>query len=736
MMNILRFDVRVFSSFAAVVVASTLYLQVAAAEAGWLDFGMRVRDRVESRAKSVSKNFTELMGHVSDSIDGAVGGDPEKLRRAWEEIEKTPAKIIEDAIPILKRTREAHEGVRTAKGNIRRGLHSARRKIERFVNRAGATVVPDARAALAVGKTERKNYESATGILGSTSLPTPAAAGPSDDEVAKVNAYARDCWNHHVGRFSREYQQFKMMMERRRRTGTSMDCADENIGWAELENDSPTEMADTKEEALGNTAAQRDPWANQDGLNAPAEDVWAATEVEAWDTGATDGDGDNALSYEGVGAEDGRDVYSVALSDALGGEPGSAKGYHQALNDLEQTEAEQRRLETEKQRQARLTEQRQRETEMADTKEEALGNTAAQRDPWANQDGLNAPAEDVWAATEVEAWDTGATDGDGDNALSYEGVGAEDGRDVYSVALSDALGGEPGSAKGYHGALNGLEKAEAKQRRLEAEKQRQTRLAEERQREAERERYARMVEQRRREMAERQRLRERTDLGRRKIEQQPQMQAQRQAQERERQKSSAKAHRSVVEPPSTAAQREATHRDPVQVYAAVAYTYLTRHFPGHPPYDYPQAPIFAWAGNADEARKTALAVCGAFKSAHPCEVKISKSLCAAVSPGSGDSSTRGVLDIGFGETPEQAVKESSGSTMKGAVFYGGPGTMLSRTWDHLYSCAHFQPPKCNEILVRWAPHARGSAIGPKLEKEYKDCSRQPVYLPWVDPSLL
>ena len=253
--------------------------------------------------------------------------------------------------------------------------------------------MPDKRAALVVDKASRNEYVARSDIFGKQRLAVPAAQGPSDEEVARVSAYAQDCWRgHQVGRYSHDFEQFRVMMERRRQTGASMDCSDGLTGrkdqeddteadpWAEDDGDHvPNEdawAADDSENQWDDT--QVDPWADDAGGSGTSEDVWAAAGPEeqrntaqadpwadpsegsdpsedAWAAGDTEyqqnvdadyGETEDGSPMNVTGDTDGG---QSDYDDALGDDWTSDNDYQAALSDLEDGETEQQRIAAEEQ---------------------------------------------------------------------------------------------------------------------------------------------------------------------------------------------------------------------------------------------------------------------------------------------------------------------------------------------------------------------------------------------------
>ena len=162
--------------------------------------------------------------------------------------------------------------------------------------------------------------------------------GPSAEEVASVIAFARNCWNHRVGRYSHDYDQFKVMMERRRRTGASMDCAEERAGQKGQEEHSSTDAVGINDDTPGTGNASADPWADE--ATGGEDDVWAFTDGEAQWTDNEVGHGDVEEGSLGNERVVGDAAVPIDTND----------NYQAALRDLERAEAAAERRQEERER--------------------------------------------------------------------------------------------------------------------------------------------------------------------------------------------------------------------------------------------------------------------------------------------------------------------------------------------------------------------------------------------------
>ena len=191
------------------------------------------------------------------------------------ETDRFSGKLVRDSNWVLKGLSSSVEASRDTATRIRRKLQSARRKIGRFVSRAGETVL-DARAALAIDKNERRWYESESGILDTRPLPavrvpvpsgtlvSGAAAAPVQDDdflpwrergTNPVGDYAVRCGGvYGVSRYGVYYSEWKRLMER-----YSGDCPPDDASqreWSAVLNefDAPDPWAPEQEEPPGENA--------------------------------------------------------------------------------------------------------------------------------------------------------------------------------------------------------------------------------------------------------------------------------------------------------------------------------------------------------------------------------------------------------------------------------------------------------------------------------------------------
>ncbi len=118
---------------AAIVTAAVLV--VVPAEANMLARGTGVG----GAAHSVKKNLEELADHADEFLGAVIEGDEAGAGQALREVLKTPAKIVRDTFPVLTVGAAAWDRLQTAG-----------RRIKRFAGRADDAVA-DARAALATG---------------------------------------------------------------------------------------------------------------------------------------------------------------------------------------------------------------------------------------------------------------------------------------------------------------------------------------------------------------------------------------------------------------------------------------------------------------------------------------------------------------------------------------------------------------------------------------------------------
>ena len=286
---------------------------------------------------SLKKNFGDLADQLGEMTDAVIEGDDEKARQAWQEVRKTPGKIVREAFPALKAGAETAERVQAAV-----------RKVRRFPGRAGEALA-DARAALADG-------EGTSAILngGALSLPklrrsrhgTSPAASRGWDAAPKETATA-------PAPRSGGWEDATQTAEDRKRQA-----------WAKEQrrmNERPARWEAARKEAERREAEQVRRYAN---------DYWARQEADAAARPNMDSLQPGTLAYDNyremMHAEDRSDGSGSAPDDysaALAGLPDEQYGvveddYQAALGEIEEREAEQERLaEEERRRQAELEEQ-------------------------------------------------------------------------------------------------------------------------------------------------------------------------------------------------------------------------------------------------------------------------------------------------------------------------------------------------------------------------------------------
>ena len=175
------------STIAATPLAAVLLLLPCAvpAEAGWLARGTGVA----GAGNALKENLGDLTDRFSEMLDAATSNNAAKAADIWEAVEETPGRIIEDAFPVVKAVLKLPDAVVSAKEGVKDRLKSAERKIGRFVARTGEAAA-DARAALAIGRSERDWYESKTRLLAKAPLqPVRVAAARSRPPLPKSDPW-------------------------------------------------------------------------------------------------------------------------------------------------------------------------------------------------------------------------------------------------------------------------------------------------------------------------------------------------------------------------------------------------------------------------------------------------------------------------------------------------------------------------------------------------------------------
>ena len=253
--------------------AVALLLSAVAAEAGWKPPAPGPTAAAVAAAAgigySLRKNQGELVEQAGRAVSASMEGDTKEVERLVAETDRFSGKLVVDSHPVLRGLSWFANTPRDAATRLREKLRSAQRKIGRLVSRAGETVL-DARAALAVDRTERRWYESESGILDTRPLPavrvpvpsgTPvsgAAAAPVQDDdflswrergTNPVGDYALRCGGKYgVSRYSVYYSEWQRLMER-----YSGDCPPDDPSqreWSAVlnEGDAPDPWAPEQEE--------------------------------------------------------------------------------------------------------------------------------------------------------------------------------------------------------------------------------------------------------------------------------------------------------------------------------------------------------------------------------------------------------------------------------------------------------------------------------------------------------
>ena len=407
---------------AVAMLAAVFVLSGASANAGMLGPSIGVT----GAGHSLKKNLGELIDHFGEMTDAA--GDKSQAEKIWQDVRKTPAKIVTDAFPVLKLGTAARDG-----------LKSAENRIKRFVGKAGETIsdarvsgaesfksagqevrraVADARMALAVSDDERKLYGSGTGILGGQPLPVPssswiarpvshpAASTASTPKGVKNSPWFKnwalkqqEAYPHCWGVVDADTDPEECMAEAdAKRNAASKPRTDPaqppaEGGWASGEwgakgsGWSGWDRSDSRYDAKDREAARVSLFAarcwNHYGLSED-EPIYPLMKRRMQNNECPGGDRDQGQS------DDGRSEYSAALADALGEEAtASDDDYQGALRALDAKEkerkrqarlAEKRRIEREeRKREVRLAEQRRRKEEAARSYSSSSSSRYSQR---------------------------------------------------------------------------------------------------------------------------------------------------------------------------------------------------------------------------------------------------------------------------------------------------------------------------------------------------------------------
>lgn len=212
---------------------------------------------------SLRKNQGELVQTAGEAVGASMEGDAGMVERLVAEADRFSEKVVVDSNPVLRGLSRAVDAPRAAVAGLKEKLRSAQRRIRRLVTRAGETVL-DARAALAIDRTERRWYESESGILDTRPLPVARVPAPSgvpvsaaaapvqDDDLSPwgergtnpVGEYALRCRGvYGVDRYSVYYSEWKRLMEE-----YSGDCP-------------PDDPSQREWSAVLNEGGAQDPWA-------------------------------------------------------------------------------------------------------------------------------------------------------------------------------------------------------------------------------------------------------------------------------------------------------------------------------------------------------------------------------------------------------------------------------------------------------------------------------------------
>lgn len=170
---------------AAVLMAAVLLLPAAPADAGLLGRSIGVG----GVGHSLKKNLGRLIDRAGEMADASMDGDSRRAQKIWEDVKKTPARIIKDAFPVFGIAAAAKDRLKSAENKIKSFVGKASEAVSGAGSGAGGRVrslVTDARAALAVSDKERNLYGARTGILGTKPLPAASTASTSPASTAKA----------------------------------------------------------------------------------------------------------------------------------------------------------------------------------------------------------------------------------------------------------------------------------------------------------------------------------------------------------------------------------------------------------------------------------------------------------------------------------------------------------------------------------------------------------------------
>ena len=352
---------RLISSRNAVFgVAALTLLVVAPADAGWLGRGIGVAGAGHALHK-ITQDNTSILDKVLDAV---IDGDRDSLEKGWQEIKKTPGKLIKHAFPILD-----------APAALANQVKSAKEKVVRFVGGVNEKVT-DARAALVISKDNASEARVLSGRL-----PTPSAdvgflspraesasAKPATTAGATKSAWAAESASAKpaaaAGATKSAWAAESASAKPAAAAGTAKSA------WA-AESASAKAAADAIKSSWAAEQAQYDSWAEW-ALSAHLHRPHCYGVVDVDNLPADCFGAPTPSTFGAKPSSDSRSNYQAALADALGEESGSAddSDYIATLNALE--EAERQRIaaeEAERQRIAAAEEAERRRIAVAEEAE-------------------------------------------------------------------------------------------------------------------------------------------------------------------------------------------------------------------------------------------------------------------------------------------------------------------------------------------------------------------------------
>ena len=370
---------------AAVLAAAVILLPAAPADAGLLGRSIGVG----GAGHSLKKNLGRLIERAFEMADAGMDGDKRRANKIWEDVKKTPARIVKDAFPVLKLGAAAKDRLKSAENRIKRFAGKAGEAISGA--RASASgkarsLVTDARAALAVNADEKGLYRSATGILGKKPLPAAkakAASGGSGSPwfkewVLKQQRDHPECWG--VVKAGTDPEECMAREKARKeaeksaiasasgtagastaaeRGGVSGDRSAEGTGWSGWDRSDSRYGGEDREAARVSLYAARC-WGIDGVSNSVYDPMFPLMKRRMRNNECPEEDKARKP------ADDSKDDYEQTLAKALGednkaaGDAPEEDSYQAALSALDEKEAEQLRAEEEHRRQAKLAEQQRR----------------------------------------------------------------------------------------------------------------------------------------------------------------------------------------------------------------------------------------------------------------------------------------------------------------------------------------------------------------------------------------